>query len=77
MNKKLVYKKILLIIGKIDEIQGEIRRGEMTGGSSGINFEDEENREAAMTALESAVVYMDEFEDIIERDEAYKELMKG
>ena len=71
MNNKLIYKKILLIIAKIDELQAEIKQGEITNGSAGVGFTDEKNREDAMLALESAVINMDEFEDIIERDEAY------
>ena len=70
MTKEL-QNKILKIIESIDEIQADINQAQITRGVAGIEFFNDENAEAALTALESAVVNIDEFEDIVDRDEAY------
>ena len=70
MTKEL-HNKILKIIESIDEIQADINHAQVTKGEAGIKFFNDENAEAALTALESAVVNIDEFEDIVDRDEAY------
>tara|TARA_Y100000310_G_C20693109_1_gene823679 strand:+ start:361 stop:591 length:231 start_codon:yes stop_codon:yes gene_type:complete len=68
--------KILKIIDSIDEIQAEINQAQVTRGEAGIKFFNDRNVEDALMALESAVVNIDEFEDIVDRDEAYAIISK-
>jgi hypothetical protein len=68
--------KILKIIDSIDEIQAEINQAQVTRGEAGIKFFNDRNAEDALMALESAVVNIDEFEDIVDRDEAYAIISK-
>ena len=62
MSKYATY-RIVKAIEEIDALGEELKH---------FKWFDEENKEAAMTDLEAAVVYLDSVEDIVERDEAYR-----
>jgi|APGre2960657505_1045072.scaffolds.fasta_scaffold108473_1 hypothetical protein len=60
MKKSEVFLKIQEIIKDIDDLN--------------YKFFDDENSEDFLSEIESAVCALDELEDIIERDEAYRKL---
>ena len=59
MKKNLVFLKIKQAINNLDALKG-------------YDFFDKENEEDFLNEIESAVCSLDELEDIIERDEAYR-----
>lgn len=62
MKKSLLFLKIKHAIETLD-------------GLKGYKFFDEENEEDFLNEIESAVCSLDELEDIVERDEAYRAAM--
>jgi|TARA_R110000824_G_scaffold20545_15_gene77436 hypothetical protein len=62
MNSKLIKSIISEAIEKLDKIN--------------FDFYDEENEEDFKDVLEGVVVGLDELEEIVERDEAYRDVME-
>ena len=63
MNSKLIKSIIREAIEKLDKIN--------------FDFYDEENEEDFKDVLEGVVVGLDELEEIVERDEAYRDAMNA
>ena len=63
MNSKLIKSIISEAIEKLDKIS--------------FDFYDEENEEDFKDVLEGVVVGLDELEEIVERDEAYRDAMNA
>jgi|TARA_R110000787_G_scaffold89889_4_gene190170 hypothetical protein len=63
MNSKLIKSIISEAIEKLDKIN--------------FDFYDEENEEDFKDVLEGVVVGLDELEEIVERDEAYRDAMNA
>ena len=62
MNSKLIKSIISEAIEKLDKIN--------------FDFYDEENEEDFKDVLEGVVIGLDELEEIVERDEAYRDVME-